>query len=128
MITSIEAIYLARNNKIIIDFNESKALLIDDPLNKNQIKNNSYIILNPEINCDLLSIRYNFNNVIKSKYYKCVIPFEKYIKKKNNASNPLRRDLLRIFINRTRRCKNKLCQQICYYTSLQVWVSYLQLL
>ena len=52
-----EVICLTGNNKIIIDFNESKSLLIDDPLNKNQIKNNSYIILNPEINCDLLSPR-----------------------------------------------------------------------
>jgi len=101
-----EIIYFVGNNKIIIDFNdyrENKALLIDNPFNKNQIRNNSYVIIknnNPnQLYIDLLSIRYNFNNVIKSKYNKIVIPFEKYIKKINNDKNPLKKDLLRIFIN-----------------------------
>ena len=93
-----EVIYLAQNNKIIIDFNENNSLLIVDPFNKNQIRNNSYVILDPNIYEDLLSIRCNFNIIIKNKYNKYVIPFEKYIKKKNNSSNYLRRELLKIFI------------------------------
>ena len=101
-----EVIYFVGNNKIIIDFNdyrENKALLIDNPFNKSQIRNNSYIILKNnkpnELYIDLCSIRYNFNKIIKSKFNECVIPFEKYINKKNIAKNPLRRDLLKIFIN-----------------------------
>jgi len=98
--------YFIGNNKIIIDFNdyrENKALLIDNPFKKNQIRNNSYVIIKNnntnELYIDLLSIRYNFNNEIKSKYNKICIPFDKYINKKNNDKNPLRIDLLRIFIN-----------------------------
>ena len=101
-----EIIFFVGNNKIIIDYNdirENKALLIDNPFNKSQIRNNSYIILknnNPnKLYTDLLSIRYNFNNLIKSKYNRCVIQFEKYFNKINNARNPLRKDLLIIFIN-----------------------------
>ena len=101
-----KVLYLARSNKMIIDFynqKDSNALLIDNPFNKNKIKDNSYVIINnnnqKKLYNDLLSIRYNFNNEIKSKYNKYVIPLEKYINKKNNAKNPLRKDILKIFIN-----------------------------
>ena len=103
-----KVLYLARNKKkMIIDFynqKDSNALLIDNPFNKSQIKNNYYVIINKnnpkKIYNDLLSIRLDFNNEIKSKYNKNVIPFEKYIINKiNNAKNPLRKDILKIFIN-----------------------------
>ena len=107
--------YYAGNNKLIIEFQgkeEDKALLLIDPLNKDEIKKNSFIILinNEEkerkllLYKDLINLE-NINEIFENiNYNNSVIPFEKYmnnnIKKRTlNIKKDFKKDILKVLIS-----------------------------
>ena len=103
--------YFAENNKIIIEFqgkDEDKALLLIDPLGKDDIKKKSFIIIinykNEERKVLLYKDLFNLENIdeLYINNINNVIPLEKYnnnIKQKiMNNNNNFKRDILKILI------------------------------
>ena len=102
--------YFTGNNKIIIEFqrkDEDKALLLIDPLGKDDIKKKSFIIIKNDKDVGGKALLYkdlfNLENIeeIYINYMNNVIPLEKYnnIKQKNlNNNNNFKRDILKILI------------------------------
>ena len=105
--------YYAGNNKLIIEFqgeHEEKALLLIDPLGKDEIKKKSFIIVinNEEKERKLLLYKYlinlrNINEIIENKNYNnSVIHFEKYInnikQRTLNIKNDFKNDILKSLI------------------------------
>ena len=78
--------YYSGNNKLIIEYeNDNKAILVKDPLNQREIKNNINIILikdkqKNKIFKNLLSSKNN----IPDKYINYIMPIDKYLNKLKN--------------------------------------------
>ena len=106
--------YYAGNNKLIIEFqgkDEDKALLLIDPLGKDEIKKKSFIILinNEEkegkllLYKDLINLE-NINEIVENNTYNnSIIPFEKYISNNNkqrtfNIKKEFKKDILKVLI------------------------------